>query len=388
MSSTAHPIAVSHTEAVSSKWARRRDIPIAILAWTALVCLALWGAGHIVRTLLILTIAALLAYALAPGVKVLQRFMPRVLAILIMYLLVLGAISFLLYLIVTTAVEQVGSLASNIQKWLTPSSVGHPSRLEQLLHTIGISSEQITSFRTQITNRLEEAASSAVPLLTGFFDAVLNIVLVAVLSIYLLIDGSRVVNWIRNNAPHRAQANFVLSTVQRIVGGYIRGQFILAVLVGVLVGGGMFAFHVPYAVLLGLLTFVLEFIPVLGTLLSGAICTLIALTQGWLIALGVLIYFVIVHVLEGDIVGPRIVGKAVGLHPVISIAALIAGAELFGIWGALFASPIAGVLQALIVAFWTNWRATHPEHFEQMKQQVTDKIDESLTDRPQNTTAD
>ncbi len=143
---------------------------------------------------------------------------------------------------------------------------------------------------------------------------------------------------------------------------------------------------VPYAVLLGLLAFVLEFIPVLGTLVSGAICTLIALTQGWLIALGVLIYFVIVHVLEGDIVGPRIVGKAVGLHPVVSIAALIAGSELFGIWGALFASPIAGVLQSLIVALWTNWHATHPEHFEQVKEQVADKVDESLTDSPQSTT--
>jgi len=97
---------------------------------------------------------------------------------------------------------------------------------------------------------------------------------------------------------------------------------------------------------------------------------------------------VIVHVLEGDIIGPRIVGKAVGLHPVISIAALIAGSELFGIWGALFASPIAGVLQALIAALWTNWRATHPEQFEQVKQQVTNKVDESLTDHPQTTTAD
>ncbi|HEY4034992.1 MAG TPA: AI-2E family transporter [Ktedonobacteraceae bacterium] len=385
MSSTTRPLAVSRTEAVSSKWARRRDIPIAILAWTALVCLVLWGAGHIVRTLLLLTIAALLAYALAPGVKVLQGFIPRFLAILVMYLLVLGAISFLLYLVIATAIEQVGSLASNVQRWLTPKSAGYLSPLEQTLHTIGISSEQITSLRTQITSQLEGIASSAVPILTGFFNVVLDIVLVAVLSIYLLIDGSRVANWVRHNAPHRAQANFVLSTVQRIVGGYIRGQFILAVLVGILVGGGMFVFRVPYAVLLGLLAFVLEFIPVLGTLLSGLICTLIALTQGWLIALGVLIYFVVVHVIEGDIVGPRIVGKAVGLHPVISIAALIAGAELFGIWGALFASPIAGVLQALIAALWTNWRATNPEQFEQVKQQDSDKVDESLTDRPQST---
>ena len=382
MSSSIRPLTIPRAEPTTTTWARRRDIPIAILAWTALVFVILWGAGHIVRTILLLVIAALLAYALAPGVKVLQRFMPRFLAILIMYLLVLGAISFLLYLIITTAIAQVGSLTSQVQKLLTPSSAGHLSPYEQTLQSLGISSAQIASFRTQLTNSLEGVAGSAVPFLSGVFDIILDIVLVAVLSIYLLIDGSRVSAWLRHNLPQSAQAGFVVDTVQRIVGGYIRGQFILAVLVGVLVGGGMFVFHVPYAVLLGVLAFVLEFIPVLGTLISGAICVLIAFTQGWIIAVGVLIYFVVMHVLEGDVIGPRLVGKAVGLHPVISLAALVAGSELFGIWGALFASPFAGVLQALIVAIWLNWRATHPEEFEQAKQQVADTVDESLTDHP------
>jgi len=385
MSSYPRSLIVPHSEPTTTKWARRRDIPIAILAWTALVFAIFWGAGHIVRTILILVVAALLAYALAPGVKVLERVMPRFLAILIMYLLVLTAVSFLLYLIITTAIAQVGSLATNIQKLLTPSNAGQLSPLEQTLHSFGITQEQIVATRTQLTSRLEGVAGSAVPFLTSFFDTLLNIVLVAVISIYLLIDGSRVSNWLRRNSPQPAQANFVLDAVQRIVGGYIRGQFILAVLIGVLVGVGMFVFRVPYAVLLGVLAFILEFIPVLGTLISGAICVLIALTQGWIIAVGVLIYFVVMHVLEGDVVGPRIVGKAVGLHPVVSLAALVAGSELFGIWGALFASPIAGVLQALIVALWTNWQATHPEQFEQAKQQVADKVDDSLTDHPVST---
>ncbi len=381
MASSIRPLPVPRSEPTTT-WARRRDIPIAILAWIALVFVVLWGAGHIVRTILLLIIAALLAYALAPGVKILQRVMPRFLAILIMYLLVFGAISFLLYLIITTAIAQVGSLATNIQKLLTPSTAGQLSPVEQTLNSLGISSEQIASFRTQITSRLEGVAGSAVPFLTGFFNTTLDVVLVAVLSIYLLIDGSRVSTWLRHNTPQPARTAFVLDTVQRIVGGYIRGQFLLAVLIGVLVGGGMFVFHVPYAVLLGVLAFILEFIPVLGTLISGAICVLIALTQGWVIALLVLIYFVVMHVIEGDVVGPRIVGKAVGLHPVVSLAALVAGSELFGIWGALFASPVAGVLQALIIAIWTSWRTTHPEQFEQVKQQVADKVDESLTDHP------
>lgn len=382
MDSSIRPLTVPRSEPINSKWARRRDIPIAILAWTALVFAILWGAGHIIRTILILAIAALLAYALAPGVKMLQRFMPRFLAILIMYLIVLGLLSSLIYLIVTTAISQVGGLATSVQALLTPGKTGQLSPLEQTLRSLGISQQQISSFSSQLTTRLEGAAGNAVPVVTGLFNTILDIILIAVLSIYLLVDGARVTNWIRHNSPQPTRANFVLSTVQRIVGGYIRGQFLLSALIGVLVGGGMFAFHVPYAVLLGVLAFIFEFIPILGTLLSGAICTLIALTQGWLIALGVLGYFVIVHILEGDVVGPRIVGKAVGLHPIISLVALVAGSELFGIWGALFASPVAGVLQALIVAIWTNWRETHPEEFEQAKQQVADKVDDSLSGHP------
>lgn len=382
MPSSNHSLIVACAKSATTKWVRWRDIGMAILVWIAIVFVILWGAGHIARTILLLIIAGLLAYALAPGVKLFQRFMPRFLAILIVYLLVLGAVSFLFYLIVTTALEQVRLLAATIQKMLMLSSTGQLSPQEQALRSFGISPEQIATLRTQLTSRLERVATDAVPLVRNLFDTILDTVLVAVLSIYLLIDGSRVAKWLRRNAPQPALANFVLDTLQRNVGGYIRGQFLLAVLIGLLVGGGMFVFHVPYAVLLGVLAFILEFIPILGTLISGAICTLIALTQGWLIAVGVLIYFVVVHVIEGDIVGPRIVGKAIGLHPVISIAALLAGSELFGIWGALLASPIAGVLQSVVVALWTNWRQTYPEQFEQAKQQAIDKVDESLTDHP------
>jgi predicted PurR-regulated permease PerM len=152
MSSSIRSFSVPRSEPATTKWARRRDIPIAILAWIALVLVILWGAQHIGRTILLLIIAGLLAYALAPGVKILQRFMPRFLAILILYLLVLGAISFLFYLTVATAIAQVGSLAVNIQKMLTPSNTGHPSSLEQTLRSFGISQAQIDAFRGQLTS--------------------------------------------------------------------------------------------------------------------------------------------------------------------------------------------------------------------------------------------
>ena len=182
--------------------------------------------------------------------------------------------------------------------------------------------------------------------------------------------------------PRQHKQTFCWIPSSESFGGYIRGQVLLSVLIGVLVGGGLTVFHVPYALLLGVLAFILEFIPILGTLVSGLICTLVALTQGWVIALGVLIYFIVVHVLEGDIIGPRIVGKAVGLHPIVSIAALIAGAELFGVVGALFASPLAGVLQAFLIALWIHWRESRPEAFEEAQAKVADKVGARLSETP------
>jgi predicted PurR-regulated permease PerM len=372
--------------AVIAIWMQRVGLPLAILAWTGVALLMLWLAGHVIQTLLLLTFAALLAYALAPAVKLLQRVMPRFLAILLVYLVVLGALGALLYLIVSTAIVQVISLSDYVRFLLTPGKSGQLTPMEQTLQSLGLSQSQIASARDQVVASIEGFAGSVVPLLTGLVGAVLDVVLVAVLSIYLLAGGARVSDWLRRNMPQQQQGNMklLLDTLQRVVGGYIRGQLLLCGLIGLLVGVGMQIIGVPFALLLGVLAFVLEFIPVLGTLVSGAICVLLALTKGWVIALIVLVYFVVVHVIEGDVVGPRIVGKAIGLHPVVSLAALIAGAELFGITGALFASPVAGVLQALLVVIWVEWRVTHPKEFQRAKDDLAEKVEEVVAETPGN----
>ncbi|HVU70173.1 MAG TPA: AI-2E family transporter, partial [Ktedonobacteraceae bacterium] len=143
---------------------------------------------------------------------------------------------------------------------------------------------------------------------------------------------------------------------------------VLCALIGLLVGIGMLIFGVPYAALLGTLAGFLEFIPVIGTIASGVACCLIALTQGWLTFFLVLIYFVVLHVFEGYFLAPRIVGKAVGLHPVVSLLALAAGGELFGPLGALLAAPVAGLIQSVLVSFWLYYRDLHREQFPEEAQ--------------------
>src|SRR5437667_12057132 len=153
---------------------RRVGIPLASLAWTGVALLILWLAGHVIRTLLLLTFAALFAYPLAPAVKLLERVMPRFLAILIVYLIVLGALSTLLYLIVSTAIAQVISLSDYVRFLLTPGKSGQLTPLEQTLQSFGISQSQIASARDQVVASIEGFAGRVVPLLTGLVGAVLD----------------------------------------------------------------------------------------------------------------------------------------------------------------------------------------------------------------------
>jgi predicted PurR-regulated permease PerM len=101
--------------------------------------------------------------------------------------------------------------------------------------------------------------------------------------------------------------------------------------------------------------------------------------QTWILAIIVLLYFVAMHAIESHIVGPRVVGQAVGLHPIVSIAALVAGAELFGILGALFVAPAVGLMQAIIVWLWREWRATHLDQFPKKNATVESQVSEEST---------
>jgi predicted PurR-regulated permease PerM len=354
----------------TERWERVRDSGVGILAWVVIVAIAFWLLGHVVRALLLFVIAALLAYALQPLIARLSKQMPRWLAITLVYLAVLAVLGGFGYLIISTAVVQVGSLAQALPGLLRGS---FPSFLDSLLQPLGVTHTQIDDLRKQLVTYAEAIAgglaTQAIPIATGIVNFILDLLLTVVISIYLVLDGRRILAWARTAAPvsQRPRVAFFLATLERTGGGYIRGQLFMSTLIGVLVGVGMFALQVPYALLLGVLAFILEFIPIIGTIISGAICVLIALpTRGLVWALIVLAYFIFVHIIEGDVVGPRVIGRVLGLHPIIAILALVIGGDLFGVLGALFAGLVAGILQAIAVAAWSEWRLANAAHFPEV----------------------
>jgi predicted PurR-regulated permease PerM len=364
-----HGTTSQHSTA-TSLWTRRLIILLTILAAIGLAVLLLWGASYIITALLIFIVASLIAYAIIPVVELFQRVMPRALAIVAVYVIVFVLLGLIIYFIIKTMVAQLSTLANSIVQLLEPGKNGQDSPLVRILLDIGISRGQIDSvaqqLSTQLTNFAGIVATGILPILGGVASTLVNMLLTVVISIYLLVDGSRAIKWLRYRTPVSQQGNInsFFTALQHVVGGYIRGQITLSLIIGTIVGVGMAALGLSsYAILLGVLSFVTEFIPVLGTIICGVAAVLLALTQGWLTAILVLAYFVLVHIFEGYILAPRLIGKAVGLHPVVSLLALTIGGELFGAWGAIFASPLAGLLQAFAVALWINYRRTHSDEF-------------------------
>ena len=368
MSSSPHQPPASPAESTRSIWLGRLIVGLALLVWMTIGAVLLWVIGRMIGSVVLLAIAALLAYAIFPFVKVLQRIMPRFLAILIVYLVVLVGLSILLYFVVLSAIEQFSLLVQSIQFYLRPEGQRQLQPLLERLSKLGISTGQLRLSEQQLLAQFQGIISNVAPLASSVFTVFIDVLVVATLNIYFLLDGARVTQWLRHRTPltYRKRITFLVDTVQHTVGGYIRGELALAVLISTLTGLGVGLLGVPYAVLLGLLAFIFAFIPIIGGYLVGATCILFALTKGWTTALLVSIFVIILHGgIQGQILGPRIVGKSVGLHPIVALFALVAGAELFGLLGALFAAPIAGVLQTVLLAFWLTWRKDHPEEFPQ-----------------------
>ena len=336
-------------------------LPLVILAWLAVVLVVVWLLSHIIHTLLILILATVVAFALTPLVNLLVRWIPRVLAIAVAYVIGFALVFGLLSLVVLNAATEVTNLAHNLPRYAQDAQSLRPQML-RLLSPLGISQDQLNQAQSRLITYVQSisatVASDAFDFVKSVLNVIIDFVLVLILSVYLVANGPRFRTWLREQAPlsQRRRTNLLIAIFNQVVGGYVRGTLTMALLVGLLVFAGMSVLRVRYALLLGIIAFFMEFIPILGVFISGTLCVLIALFQGWVLALVVLAYFVGVHVVEGDLVGPRVMGRAVGIHPGVALLALVAGSELFGVWGALFGAPLAGLGQAIATVAWREVR--------------------------------
>ena len=174
--------------------------------------------------------------------------------------------------------------------------------------------------------------------------------------IYLLADLPQVQESLKRAVPlpYQATAEALSHKLEDSVGGYFRGQIIIALLVGVFTGVGFTLFGVPLGLLLGFLAGIFNLVPYLGAIVSLVPALLLAAGVGWLQIVGVLVVFTLVNQLETHLLSPLILGRTTRLHPVTVILAILIGAQLFGLLGAVFAVPIAAFLKLVFEDYYVG----------------------------------
>ncbi|MFD8143317.1 AI-2E family transporter [Streptomyces sp. NPDC059708] len=305
-----------------------------------------------VRLVVLAFAAALLVTALLqPFVVRLRRIgLPRGLATAVTAVLGFVVIGLVGWFVVWQVMENLDDLSSRLREginelksWALDSPFHVTEKqindiAKNLSETIGTNTEEITSAGLQGVTVLVEV-------LTGMLLAMFS-------TLFLLYDGQKIWNWVLGLVPSAARPGVAGAGPRawRTLTAYVRGTVLVALIDAVFIGLGIYFLKVPMAVPLAVFIFLFAFIPLVGAVVSGALAVVVALvTQGPFTALMVLLVVLAVQQIEGHVLQPFILGRAVRVHPLAVVLSVAAGGMIAGIGGAVVAVPLVAVTNTVVV---------------------------------------
>jgi predicted PurR-regulated permease PerM len=339
-----------------------------------LLLLFLWVvAGAARHVVFLFLVAALIAFLLNPLVRGLTRvWIPRGFGVAIVYVGFVAIIVAAAAAIGTVVVNQTKSSASRVDDYFTVAH-GQPyqthayrdvDRFQHWLNTHHLSGIKVQKQGHDTVNRIRKKDVSKYTgkvidfvegAAIGTLKFLFSLVLVIVVSIYMLLDMPRLRRVIDRRFPPHPGSPSLLPRIERSLASYVRGQFLLSLIIGTSAGLGMWLLGttglVPgadkYAVLFGAWVAITELIPYLGPWLGAIPPFLYALVVHPVSAIWVGLLFLGIHQVEGHVVVPNVMGSALRLHPLLVIFGLLAGGEIYGLPGALVALPLLAAGRAI-----------------------------------------
>ena len=346
--------------------------PVVVPRWIQLVVLplallALWALARAAGTvLLILLAASTIALILNPPVRLLvNRGLPRGLAILVLYVGVFAFVGGLGVLLANPVSGQVSHLERDVPQFTAQANRDLAS-LQRWLDRRGIHLQiqrqgqtAIQTLEHNILKRSSDIVSFSRDLLTQLVTTGFDLVLIFVLSIYLLVYGDDIGTLVRRVMPPgdgTPEDDYPL-LVQRAVFGYVRGQVLFSLIMGASAAAGLTLFGLlgifpdgeRYALFFGAFYGLMEFIPYIGPIIGPLPAVLVALFVNPLTAVWVILLFVALQQLEGHLVAPQVFRISLRINPILIILGLLIGYQLYGIAGALLALPIAAVIRQTVI---------------------------------------
>ena len=327
-------------------------------------------AGTVVKTIFILVIswvlfllrnvvldvltAIVIASAIEPGVRGLaRRKVPRILAVLIIYLMLFGVFFVIFYFFLPSVLEDFATFVSGLPTYL--EAFTRTGAFDTYAKIIGIPAPSLIP-TDQIMNSVRSvldfgsifgnAFGAASAIFGGFF----SFIIIIVFSFYFAVLETGVDDFLRIVVPknHQTYVLGLWKRSQKKIGLWMQGQLLLAVIIGVLIYLSLTIFRVPHALVLAVIAACFEIIPVFGPTLAAVPAVMIAFASGGAsLGIIVIVIYVIAQQFENHLIYPLVVTRVVGVPPLLVILALIGGGELAGFLGVILAVPIAATIQEL-----------------------------------------
>lgn len=309
-----------------------------------------WTIGHLWMVLFPVAMALIVSTVLGPPVAWLRhKGWPSGVAAAVVVIVFLSAIVGVIAILTPQVAGQTGEIAQGatdglqkVRDWLTDGP-------------LGLSDGQISRAIAALQDKIKESASA---IGSGVFStigaatsAIVNLVLVLMLSFFFIKDGHKFLPWLKNLGGQRAGDHMVevLDRVWGTLGGFIRTQTLVALIDATIIGAGMGIVGVGLAVPLAVITFFGAYIPIIGAFVSGALAVLVTLvTNSPKDALIILIVVIAVQQLEGNVLSPYLQGKNMNLHAAVVLLSVTAGGTLFGVTGAFLAVPVAASVAEIL----------------------------------------
>lgn len=320
---------------------------------TALTAILLWCAYQVRDILLLIYISALLAVGFSPIVRLIERQkvlpigtrrLPRWVAILVLYLAIIGTVTLVAMAVFPPLVKQAQALWAELPQMF--------DRAQQFLISKGLLQDRIT-LREAVEHAPAAGSGKAVGTVfgavTGVLGGLVGLLTILILTFYLLVEGDQLRAAMLRLFPaaQRARVDAASREITVKVSAWLGGQMLLAAIIGTTSAIGLYLLGIPFFYVLALLSAIGEVIPVVGPILAAIPAIAVAATVSMQKVLLVIAFFVVQQQFENHVLVPKVMERQVGVSAVTVIVALLIGGKLLGIVGAILAVPTAAILQVV-----------------------------------------
>lgn len=326
------------------------EISSSTILRTIFVLLLLWFLFLIRDILVLVFLAVIIVSAMDPIVDWFQKKkVPRSVTVLVVYILVFGAIGTAIYFLVAPLTSEISGLSRNFPNLIENFS-GYFRGVREYAASHNIS-QQVTDFSGNLNDKLSQLGSNIFSGTISFIGGIFSFLVILSIAFYMSVQERGVKKFFASIAPDE-HGEYVTGLVERIqfkMGRWLLGQIALMVIIFLIDYVGLLVIGAPYALILAIIAGLLEIVPYVGPIVSAIIATLITLLNGGLVkGLLVLALFALAQQLEGYVIAPLVMKKAVGLNPVVVILALLIGFKLGGVMGVVISVPIATAIGEVV----------------------------------------